>query len=96
MKAAPPWLHYPQVTVILTAMLFAWGIWALFTMPRREDPKITIRVGVVAAMYPGATSEQVEKQLTRVIDKMPEKELAKFLKEAPKAVRDKFKSLPWD
>lgn len=68
MKAAPPWLHYPQVTVILTAMLFAWGIWALFTMPRREDPKITIRVGVVAAMYPGATSEQVEKQLTRVIE----------------------------
>jgi multidrug efflux pump subunit AcrB/outer membrane protein TolC len=68
MRTGPPWLRYPQVTVILTGMLFAWGIWALLTMPRREDPRITIRVGIIAAMYPGATSEQVEKQLTRVIE----------------------------
>ena len=68
MKPLPPWLRYPQVTLILAAMLFAWGIHALLTMPRREDAKITIRAGVIAALYPGATSEQVEKQVTRVIE----------------------------
>jgi multidrug efflux pump subunit AcrB len=61
-------LRYPQVTWVLTAMLLAVGIHALLTMPRREDPKITIRIGLLAAVYPGATSEQVEMQVTRKIE----------------------------
>jgi multidrug efflux pump subunit AcrB len=61
-------LRFPQVTLVLTAMLFAVGVWALLTMPRREDPKITIRAGLVIALYPGATAEQVEQQVTRRIE----------------------------
>ncbi|MDR3793006.1 MAG: efflux RND transporter permease subunit [Terracidiphilus sp.] len=61
-------LRYPQVSLFLSAMLFAAGLYALFTMPRREDPKITIRTGVVAAFYPGATSREVEDQATRKIE----------------------------
>ena len=41
---------------------------ALLTMPRREDPKITIRTGLVLARYPGATASQVEEQVTRKIE----------------------------
>jgi multidrug efflux pump subunit AcrB/outer membrane protein TolC len=37
-------------------------------MPRREDPKITIHVGIVAAVYPGATAAEVEDQVTRKIE----------------------------
>lgn len=61
-------LRYPQVTLVLTAILFAVGVHALLTMPRREDPKITIRVGLVAALYPGATAQQVEDHVTRKIE----------------------------
>lgn len=61
-------LRFPQVTLAITAMLLVTGIHALLTMPRREDPKITIRIGLVAALYPGATSEQVEKQVTERIE----------------------------
>ncbi|MGC4055407.1 MAG: efflux RND transporter permease subunit [Paludibaculum sp.] len=61
-------LHYPQVTLLLTAAVFLSGIYALSTMPRREDPKITIRTGLVIALYPGATAEQVEKQVTRKLE----------------------------
>ncbi|MCU0247341.1 MAG: efflux RND transporter permease subunit [Bryobacter sp.] len=61
-------LHVPQVTLAVTLMIAVAGLWALLTMPRREDPKITIRVGLVAALYPGATSEQVEKQVIRPIE----------------------------
>ena len=61
-------LRYPQVTLVLTAILFAAGVHALLTMPRREDPKITIRAGLVVAVYPGATAEQVEKQVTKKIE----------------------------
>ena len=57
-------LRYPQVTLVLSAMLFAAGLYSLLTMPRREDPKITIRTGIVAAVYPGATVGEVEDQVT--------------------------------
>jgi multidrug efflux pump subunit AcrB/outer membrane protein TolC len=52
----------------LAAMLFAAGIYSLVNMPRREDPKITIREAVVSAVYPGATAEQMENQVTRKIE----------------------------
>ncbi len=61
-------LRYPQVTLVLSGMLVLAGMVALFTMPRREDPKITIRTGIVAAVYPGATSAEVEDQVTRKIE----------------------------
>jgi multidrug efflux pump subunit AcrB len=61
-------LRYPQVTLVLSAMLVAAGLYSLFTMPRREDPKITIHVGIVAAVYPGATAREVEDQVTRKIE----------------------------
>jgi len=62
-------LRYPAVTLILTAMVVAVGIHAFLKMPRTEDPSITIRTGLVAALYPGATSEQVEKQVTKTLEK---------------------------
>ena len=61
-------LRYPQVTLVLSGILFVAGFYALLTMPRREDPKITIRTGIVAAVYPGATSREVEDQVTRKIE----------------------------
>lgn len=61
-------LRYPQVTLLLTAAVLAAGITSLATMPRREDPKITIRTGLVIAAYPGATAAEVEKQVTRKIE----------------------------
>ncbi|MCC7339473.1 MAG: efflux RND transporter permease subunit [Bryobacterales bacterium] len=61
-------LRYPVVTYTLVLMAMGVGLYALFTMPRREDPKITIRTGIVAAFYPGATAEQVESQVTAKIE----------------------------
>ena len=61
-------LRYPQVTLVLSGILFVAGFYALLTMPRREDPKITIRTGIVAAIYPGATTREMEDQVTRKIE----------------------------
>ena len=52
-------LRYPQVTLALTIMLVASGVYALLRMPRREDPKIQVRIGIVAAFYPGASAAEV-------------------------------------
>jgi len=61
-------LRYPQVTLVLCGMLFVAGLYSFVTMPRREDPKITIRTGIVAAVYPGASVEEVEDQVTSKIE----------------------------
>src|SRR5208337_1388066 len=62
-------LRYPTVTLILTAMAVAVGLYSFLYMPRTEDPTVTIRTGLVIALYPGATSEQVEKQVTKTLEK---------------------------
>ena len=62
-------LRYPSVVLVLTAMAVAVGIHALMKMQRTEDPTVTIRTGIVIAQYPGATSEQVEKQVTKTLER---------------------------
>ncbi|HEU4787391.1 MAG TPA: efflux RND transporter permease subunit, partial [Gemmatimonadaceae bacterium] len=56
------------MVLVLTGFAVLLGLRALFTMPRREDPKVTIRTGLVLARYPGASAEQVEEQVTRKIE----------------------------
>src|SRR3954466_13822930 len=61
-------LQNRAVVLVLTAFAVLLGVRALLTMPRREDPKITIRTGLVLARYPGATASQVEEQVTRKVE----------------------------
>jgi len=61
-------LKYKQLTLAVLLMLFAVGVHSLLDMPRREDPKITIRTGLVIAQFPGASSTQVEEQVTKKLE----------------------------
>ncbi|MCF6405678.1 efflux RND transporter permease subunit [Chitinophaga filiformis] len=61
-------LKYKHVTLSVLLLLFAIGVNSLFNMPRREDPKITIRQGLVIAYFPGANSVQVEDQVSRKLE----------------------------
>lgn len=61
-------LKYKQVTITVLLMVFTVGVYSLLTMPRREDPKITVPQGLVIAFYPGATSAKVEEQVTKKIE----------------------------
>ena len=51
--------HYP-ITLLIVIILFVLGIYGMYVMPKDEFPSFTIRQGVVVAVYPGATSEEVE------------------------------------
>ena len=62
-------LRFPAVSLVFTAIFVAIGMHAFFDMPRTEDPYITIRTGLVLAQYPGATAQQVEKQVTKTLEK---------------------------
>jgi multidrug efflux pump subunit AcrB/outer membrane protein TolC len=61
-------LRYPAVTLTLTLGLLLAGTQAILHMPRMEDPSVTIRTGIVAVLYPGATSDQVESQVAKKIE----------------------------
>lgn len=61
-------LKYRQVTLSVLVVLFIFGVYSLIRMPRREDPKISIPQALVVAYYPGASSEEVEQQVTKHIE----------------------------
>ena len=61
-------MKYHQVTIVITILLMAFGIYSLFTMPRSEDPEITFNRALVIAAYPGADELQVEQQVTEKIE----------------------------
>ena len=57
-----PLEHYP-ISLLIVGILFILGIYGMWDMPKDEFPHATIRQGVVVAVYPGATSEEVEQQV---------------------------------
>ncbi len=57
-----------NIVVIITLAIIIVGIVALIKMPRNEFPTFTIRQGVIVGVYPGASSEEVEKQLTTIVE----------------------------
>ena len=63
-----PLEHYP-ITLLLVILLFLMGIYGMYVMPKDEFPAFTIRQGVVIAVYPGATTEEVEEQVARPLER---------------------------
>jgi len=61
-------LRYQQPIVMLVVILVAAGIAALVKMPRDEFPEIKIRLGVIVGIYPGASSEKVEAEVTDKVE----------------------------
>ncbi len=60
--------HYP-ITLLIVAILFVLGVYGMYVMPKDEFPHATIRQGVVVAVYPGATSEEIEQQVARPLER---------------------------
>ena len=61
-------MHYNSIMLLLMVVLIGFGVFALINMPKNEFPSFTIRQGVVAAVYPGATSAEVEEQVTKPLE----------------------------
>ena len=52
------------IIFFIFGVMMAFGVWSLPKMSKDEFPQFTIRQAVVAAVYPGATAEEVEQQVT--------------------------------
>ena len=58
--------HFLVYAIVLC--LVGYGIYALTQMKKDEFPEVTIRLGVVAGVYPGATAQEVEEQVAKPIE----------------------------
>ncbi len=67
------WLRWPlehySISLLIVGILFVMGIYGMYVMPKDEFPHATIRQGVVVAVYPGATAEEVEQQVARPLER---------------------------
>src|SRR5712671_7843934 len=61
-------LRHGTLTVFFMIALIAAGTFAFFNLGRGEDPPFTIKQMVVSAAWPGATSSEVEQQVTEKIE----------------------------
>ncbi len=67
------WLKWPlehySITLLIIGIFFVLGIFGMYDMPKDEFPHAIIRQGVVVAVYPGATTEEVEQQVARPLER---------------------------
>ncbi len=63
-----PLEHYP-ISLLIIGIFFVLGIFGMYDMPKDEFPHAIIRQGVVVAVYPGATTEEVELQVARPLER---------------------------
>lgn len=73
MKRKMSWLKWPlehySISLLIIGILFVLGIYGMYIMPKDEFPHATIRQGVVVAVYPGATSEEIEQQVALPLER---------------------------
>lgn len=61
-------MHYRQIIILTTCCLIAFGIYSLSNMRKNEFPDFTIRQGIVVAVAPGNTSEEMVEQVTKPLE----------------------------
>ena len=62
-------LKYCELTLFFIVVVALGGIVAYFQLGQREDPDFTFRAMVIRTLWPGATAEQVDRQITDRIEK---------------------------
>lgn len=62
-------MHYRQIIILLVSCFVALGIYGLANINKNEFPDFTIRQGIVVAVYPGVTAQEMEEQVTKPLEK---------------------------
>src|SRR5262249_8728229 len=57
-----------HVTWVLLLFTILWGVYGYITMPKRKDPDIPVRVAAAVLTWPGASAENVEDRVRRVVE----------------------------
>jgi len=61
-------MHYHKIVLLVVGCLILFGIFGLINVNKNEFPNFTVRQGVVVAIYPGASPEEVEEEVTKPLE----------------------------
>lgn len=61
-------LRYHKLVILIVTALVCFGIYSLDKMNKNEFPNFTVREGLVVAVCPGATSEQMSDEVLRNLE----------------------------
>ena len=59
----------PTVTYFAVLLLAVGGLAGFFSLGQLEDPEFTVKTAVITTAYPGASPEEVELEVTDVLEK---------------------------
>lgn len=62
-------MHYRTIVILCVCALIAFGIYSLPNMRKNEFPDFTIRQGIVAAVAPGNTAQEMAEQVAKPLEK---------------------------
>ncbi|HEY8422770.1 MAG TPA: efflux RND transporter permease subunit [Thermoclostridium sp.] len=57
-----------KITLFAIILVIVFGIYSYYIMPKQESPDISVTVAMITTVYPGASSEDVERNVTRKIE----------------------------
>ena len=63
-------IRYKNIVYLILVMLVAVGIWGISNMNKDEFPTFELTQGLVAAVYPGASSQEVEQQVAKPLEEL--------------------------
>ena len=109
MSFARALIERPLIAWVIALACLIGGLYAYVNIGRLEDPKFTIKTAIVVTRFPGASAEQVESQVTDLLESsIQQMEQVDFItsrslpgySEVRVNIRDRFRSpeLPqiWD
>mgnify|MGYP001775380442 CR=1 FL=1 len=61
-------MHYRQIIILTVCALMAFGIYSLPNMRKNEFPDFTVRQGIVVAVAPGNTAQEMVEQVAKPLE----------------------------
>ena len=61
-------MHYRQIVILVVTCLVAFGVYSLPEMQKNEFPDFTVRQGIVVAVAPGNTAQEMVEQVTKPLE----------------------------
>lgn len=61
-------MHYHQIIILVVCCLIALGVYCLPGMKKNEFPDFTIRQGIVVAVAPGLSADEMVEQVTKPLE----------------------------
>ena len=68
MNIAEASIRNKTITLVFAILMVVLGIWSYMHLPRLEDPEFTIKDALIITPYPGASAQEVEKEVSDVIE----------------------------